>query len=450
MIPSFTPFRAVGRRVFFIPGKWRKPRSLDDGAPTPSVFSEYDLPERKRGARLLMLESGFGAIATSIYGNFAGAFAIHLGATTIQMGLFSAINELLTGLSGLVSPLTVRLLFGRKKSIVITVILSGFPWLLIAFVPVLPEAYRVWVLIPSSALAVSLLLISDPVWGSWMADLVPRYRRGIYLGLRGSMITLVTVVVGLTGAVILDILDDHLLRAFMAIFAAAFLARIISAIVFMLVVDPRPDLHFSTGMTPMARFKSIRTTQLGRFHLFVLMFHIAAGLAAPFMGLYLLRTLGISYLTFVGMGAASNLAVAVTMPIWGKIADTKGNFIPLTLSAVALSVWPMAWLISADVTYLFLIHILVGTVMSGWGLALYKFVIEQAEDESRPSEVGFFRAMASGGMFLGALIGGVAVSFLPAINGTQFLTILLISGVLRLISTAVLLPGIRSQTSPAA
>ncbi len=390
-----------------------------------------------------MGEAGVSAVSTGIYGNFTGAFAVRLGATTLQMALFGAFTELLTALSGLAAPAMVALLGGRKKSVAITVAVSSLPWLLVASVPFLAPALRIWVLIPSTAIAVALLVVSDPMWGSWMADLVPQYRRGVFLGARGSLVTLVSIAVGMTGAAVLDKLHGGVLWGFTIMFLIAASMRIISAILFMSVVDPRPHLRISFGMMPKARFKTLGTTPLGRYHTFVLFFHVAAGLAGPFFTLYLLRSLHISYLTFVGLGAASSLAAAITMPFWGKLADVKGNLFVLAVSAASISAWPFFLLVSPNLSYLFAIHVAVGILTAGWGLSLYNFVIEKSDDENRPAEVGFFHAMASLGVFVGTLIGGLVASRLPAFNGNQFLTMFLLSGVFRIVSTAVLIPRIK-------
>lgn len=390
-----------------------------------------------------MGEGGVSAISTGIYGNFTGAFAVRLGATTLQMSLFGAFTELLTALSGLAAPAMVALLGGRKRSVAITVAVSSLPWLLIASVPFLAPALRIWVLIPSTAIAVALLLVSDPMWGSWMADLVPQHRRGVFLGARGSLVTLVSIAVGMTGAAVLDKLHGGVMWGFTIMYLIAASMRIVSATMFMSVVDPRPHLRISFGMMPKARFAALGTTPLGRFHTFVLLFHVAAGLAGPFFTLYLLRSLGISYINFVGLGAAASLAAAITMPFWGKLADVKGNLFVLSLSAAAVSVWPFAILVSPDLWYLYSIHVAMGILTAGWGLSLYNFVIEKSDDENRPAEVGFFRAMASLGVFVGTLIGGLVASHLPEFNGNQFLTMFLLSGVFRSVSTAALLPRIR-------
>ena len=95
----------------------------------------------------MLAESGIMAFANAAYGYFASPFAIKLGASTLQMGLFSAITELLTALdmwsAYLVSPLG-----GRKRMVVTTVVASAVPWLFMAFIPFIPEPLRVWFLIP--------------------------------------------------------------------------------------------------------------------------------------------------------------------------------------------------------------------------------------------------------------------------------------------------------------
>ena len=216
-----------------------------------SVFQDqYERPEVKRGARLMLSESGVKAFAGAAYGYFASAFAIRLGATTFQMGLFSACTELMTALSQLWAANLVGPLGGRKRMVITTVLISAIPWLLMAMVPFIPEPYRIWSLIPLAGLSIAVLLICDPAWGSWISDLVPVHRRGRFLGLRESLLILVAMSVGMGDAALLDRLHGLVMWGFVAVFLIAMIARLVSALIFWRIVDPRPDLQLRARSGP--------------------------------------------------------------------------------------------------------------------------------------------------------------------------------------------------------
>ena len=403
---------------------------------------EYLSAERKHGARLLIAEAGVSAVPQAVHGQFIAALAIRLGASTLQIGLLTATTYLVSALCQLSAARLIGVLGGRKRMIITTVLLSALPWLFLVVVPFIPSAARIWALIPLAALALALLLISDPAWGSWVSDLVPRGRRGRFLGLRGSAITLVIVAVGVTAAAVLDKLDEKVIWGFATLFAVALVARLVSAFIFMRVVDPRPDLRIQAGESPWTQLTRLGKSTLGRYGRFTFAFNLCIGLMAPFIAVYILRDLEVTYLTFVSLGVASSLANTVMMPLWGRLADLKSTKLVLAISVTIMAVHPMLWLVSSQTWYLFLLYIVMGIGGAGFVVSAYNFVLEESEDEKRPAAVGNFRATAFLGVFGGALIGGIIASHVPTLFSYQVLTMLALSSVLRIVTVALLLPPV--------
>ena len=410
-----------------------------DPRPT-SPRTHYDQPETKRGARLMMGEAGVKSIAHGAFGYFAAAFALRLGATTFQMGLFSATTELAVALSQLGAAYLVGPMGGRKRMVVSAALVSAVPWLFMALVPVVPEPLRIWALIPLAGLSIGLLSLGYPVWGSWISDLVPVHRRGRYMGLRGSVFTLVTMAVSMGGAALLDLLHGVVMWGFVTIFLIAMTSRLLSAVMLWRTTDPRPDLELLPGVAPWKQFAQMGQSKLGRFNFFILVFHFTVGMAGPFVSVYFLRELGISYTTFVGLGVAASAASIVTRPFWGRLADSRGNMLVLTISALAMSAWPFLLTVSAEMWYLWTVRIVAGASIAGWGIASTNFVLERSAEETRPSSVGFHNGMSSAGIVGGALVGGAIAAHLPTIFAYQMLTLFFLSGVLRLSCVLVFLP----------
>ena len=404
--------------------------------------AQYDRPDVKRGARLLLGETGVKAVAHSVYGYFATAFAVKLGASTFQMGLFSAFTEGAVAIFVLLGAGLVRPLGGRKRMVITTVLVSALPWVFMAALPLIPGSLRVWALIPLAGFSIALVYVSEPAWASWMADLVPAYRRGTYIGLSGSVLTLVTMTVGIGGAAVLDRLDGLVMWGFATVFLAAMVSRLVSAVILWRIVDPRPDLEIRTGHGALYHIKDLGHSKLGRYNLFILVVHVAFGLGAPFVGLYLLRDLGLSYLTFVGLTVGLSLTGVVCKPLWGQLIDRRGTMPVMIVSVLAASSFPLMFLVSTETWYLYIAFAVAGASTSGWGVAAFNYVLENSDEESRASSVGFFHAVGSAGMFGGALIGGAIASHLPTIFAQPLMTLFLLSAVLRLVSVAVLLPRV--------
>ena len=172
------------------------------------------------------------------------------------------------------------------------------------------------------------------------------------------------------------------------------------------------------------------------------MVNAAVGLGSSFVGLYLLRDLEMSYLTFVGLTVAASATAVVCNPLWGRLIDRRGTMPVLIVSLLASSSFQFLLIVSSATWYLWIAFAVGGATTSGWGVAAFNYVLENSNEESRTSSVGFFHAVGSAGGFGGALIGGTIASHLPTVFAHQLMTLFLLSGVLRLVSVAVLLPTV--------
>ena len=421
---------------------WEVHTRLDNELESTDEFSG---PERKRGARLLLAEAGPHAVALGAHENFTAAFAIHLGASSLQVGVLAAANHLLLAASQFYSVQLIRVLGGRKRMLVATALLSALAYVFMALVPVVPSAARVWTLVLVSAFALALTYIGLPAWGSLVADLVPRHRRGRFLGLRGSIATGAALAVGLTGALVLDGLGQKVVWGFAAVFVVAVAARLVSAAILKRVADPRPDLRIDAGEAPWRQLMHLGETTLGKYNRFILVSHVCFGMGGPFLALYFLRDLQMSYLGFVSLGVVSMLTTMVASPMWGRLADLRSTRLVLVLSGALMVLYPLLWILSAQTWYLYLVFGAMGIGIAGWMISAYNFVLENSEEEGRAAAVGSFHAMAAIGIFAGALVGGAIATHLPTLFSHQVMTLFLLSFVLRLVTVTALLPGAISR-----
>ena len=412
--------------------------SSDQG---PGPGDEYSSPDEKRGARLLIVESGAGAVAATVGQRFTAAFAIHLGASALQIGILVAAINLMMVVCQFSAVRFIRPLGGRKRALVTAASVGALPFLFLALVPFLPSPARVWALIVLGALAVSLTFIGLPAWGSLVADMVPRGRRGRFLGLKGTIGNGVTLAVGLLGAIMLDGLGQRVALGFVALFVVAMVARMLSVAVLYRLVDPRPMLEIDTGGAPWSRLWNLRDTMVGRFNVFILVVHLCVGISMPFAAVHILRNLEVSYFMFISMGVASSMTTMAASPLWGRLADFRSTQLVLAVSVVLLALHPLLWLVSGQTWYLFAVFGTMGIVSAGWNLALYKFALENANDEQQPVAVGTMVAIVAIGMFGGALIGGGIAAHVPTVFSYQLLTLFPLSSILGLTAIAVLLPG---------
>lgn len=134
------------------------------------------------------------------------------------------------------------------------------------------------------------------------------------------------------------------------------------------------------------------------------------------------------------------------MPLWGRVADRRGNMFVMRVVAPGLSVLPLMWLVTSQLWFLVAVNVVANASWAGFGVASLNFVMENSDEKSRASAIGYFRAMSAIGSFLGSLAGGAIASHLPTLFNYQIMTLFLISGVQRLSASFILLPMVKGES----
>ena len=137
---------------------------------------------------------------------------------------------------------------------------------------------------------------------------------------------------------------------------------------------------------------------------------------------------------------AAGAAGIVTRPLWGRLADSRGNMLVLTMSALTMAVWPFMFIASAEMWYLWFVRIVVGATVAGWGIAANNFVLENSDEETRASSIGFYSGMSSAGTVGGAFVGGAIAAYLPTLFAYPLMTLFFLSGILRFACVLTFLP----------
>ena len=396
--------------------------------------------------RYAFWEGSIGYLVLGIH-RFIAPFAIFLGAVPFQLGLLAALHYLFNAFGQIQASRLVETLGSRKQMVTRVVLLSTIPWALMALIPFLPGSSQVWSLIILAGVAVALMAMLEPAWGSWISDLVPSSKRGKFLATRLSVATLFTFTFSLIIAALLDRLADAVLWGFIGLFTLAFNLRLISFVFFSRMSDPQTSYkspESASSINGLWSFtRNIHRSNLGAFTIYILLLYFGMGLMAPFYALYMIRDLGLSYLTYMGLNAAMSITAIIFLPLWGYLADKYGNLRMLRFASPSYVLMPIALLISSDPLYLLGIHALLGMWAAGFSVLAINFVYESSNDNNRTSNIGYFNALSHLFLFVASITSGLIVSLLPQIFNFPVMSLFLISAVIRIIATLALLPRVR-------
>ncbi len=279
-----------------------------------------------------------------------------------------------------------------------------------------------FVLYGSSGNAVSNL------WMSWMGDLVAPEIRGRLFAWRGRIFSAVSLSVSLAAGFLARTYttDNAPWAFFTTIFALAGVLRLASAWTLTKQYEPS-RAKASSGQGPLKLSRE--------FVVFITasaLLNGGAALAGPFFNVWFLRDLHFDYFSLSISACATVSGSIVSLPMWGKLADTMGNRRIMLAAALLVAMVPLPYLVFDTVYMVWAFNFFSGFAWAGYNLSSFNFMLAAA-GQDRPERAFSYSVMATAvSVFLFGLLGGWLVPRLPAWLEYQLQSIFLLSGLVRL------------------
>ncbi|HEX4987919.1 MAG TPA: MFS transporter, partial [Candidatus Binatia bacterium] len=268
----------------------------------------------------------FASFMGGVTDQYATPLALFLGATVQQVGLITALPNLLSSLSQFFAVRVIYWVGGRLKLLVRLVFSQASLILCIAILPWLEISNRVELLLVLLVLAALCGGLAGPAWGSLMSDYIPSSKRGRYFGWRNRTIGAVALGSVIASGLILNSFREVSYGAgFLIIFSLAALARYASAYFIKQMDEPPHRRDPASDFTFLMFVARFRESNFLKFVVFCACLTFATYLSAPFFAVFMLRDLQLSYLTYMALQVCSSFASLVALPLWGKHADLVGN-----------------------------------------------------------------------------------------------------------------------------
>jgi MFS family permease len=375
----------------------------------------------------------FASFMGGVTDHYATPLALFLGATVQQVGLITALPNLLSSLSQFFAVRVIYWVGGRIKLLVRLVFSQASLLLCIAMLPWLEISGRVELLLVLLILAALCGGLAGPAWGSLMSDYIPSSKRGRYFGWRNRTLGAVALGSVITSGLILNSFREVSYAAgFLIIFSLAALTRYASAYFIKQMDEPPHRRDPASDFTFLMFVARFRESNFFKFVVFCACLTFATYLSAPFFAVFMLRDLQLSYLTYMALQVCSSFASLVALPLWGKHADLVGNVRVLRLSSFFAALVPAFWLWSRDPAYLMLVQIWGGFSWSGVTLSAANFIYDAVTPQKRVRCIAYFNVINGVALFLGSSTGGFLVARLPPIFGYSLLSLFALSCLCRL------------------
>jgi MFS family permease len=378
------------------------------------------------------------SIMVGIGESFVAPFALALGLGDVTAGLVATAPMLAGAVLQLVTPAAVALLGSHKRWVVLCAVLQAA-----CFLPLVAGAMAGEMEVELLYLAVSLYwglgMATSPAWNTWVGTLVPGRLRARYFAQRARWSQL-ALLAGLgAGGVVLELgaRRDEPITAYALVFAAAMLARGVSARFLALQSEPHPVPIGETRISPRVIWSHVRTGGHGRLLTYLLVFQASVWIAAPYFTPYMLGPLGLDYLAFAALTGSAFVARVVALPALGRLAHRSGTRRLLWLGSLGIVPLPVLWLASDSLAWLFLLQIVGGVGWAAFELGTLLSFFEHIPQHARTSILSVYNFAYALAIVGGGAIGGVILT-LGVDTGPAYLVLMVVSTAARLVSLPLL------------
>ncbi len=407
--------------------------------------------ERKKSRRISIVEGSFNAVTDGAGSRYISPFALALGANNSQIGLLTAIPNLVGNFSQIFSSWAMER-FSRKKLMIWATLIQSFFWILVIlsgalfFILKIDSSVSVTFLIVIYTILLTLGSFYAPIWASWMKDLVDPDKSGKYFGTRNKITGFVALISMLAGGFILDrFAGSKVFIGFFILFGVCFFARLISSQLLRKKYEPELRIEKEYHFSLLQFIKKMRHNNFGRFVIASALMDFAINVASPFFAVYMLNDLGFNYATFTIVIISSIVGNLLFVPLWGKFADRYGNIKTMKITAILTPLVPLGWFASyflfrgsqGLVPFLILVELYSGMIFAGYRLTQSNFIYDTITRQRMALCTSYFNFISSIGTFLGATIAGFLASINVFFGISVFLVLFIVSGVLRILFSLI-------------
>lgn len=350
-------------------------------------------------------------------GAFLVDFALLLGASNLLIGVLAAIPFL----AQLVQVPTIYLVEKFRARRAICVLTSGLGRIFLLLTAAIP--FFVSGATAVAALTLGLLLyavfgaISGCSWNSWMRDLIPQERLGVFFAKRMALMAAFGVALNLASGFYVEWFEQAVAApkayGYAALFLAGAAAGLLGVYVISRIPEPRmplPEKHdtFFQLLQPPFQDKNFR-----RLIMFQSAWNFAINLAAPFFTVYMLTMLELDMRLIITLQVVSQMMNFIFFHLWGKISDRYSNKSVLGVSGplyiICIFIFTFTTLpgkYALTMPLLLVIHVLIGIATAGVTLATGNIGLKLAP-----------KGQATAYLAANSLVNSVAAGIAPIIGG---------------------------------
>lgn len=380
--------------------------------------------EADRSLRSMRWE-GFasGAMFSLGSGGFMAAYALALGANSLQVGVLAAL-PFMAQVVRLPAILLLERLRARKLLGLPALLIMQLLWIPIGAVPLVFET-------PGSAAVMAVIALLAvrgffaSVWvtasTSWLRDLVPAQGLASYFARREGLRTVGAAGAALGGSLFVEWWlrraapgDDVLAYSILLIGGVCCLG-LLSPVMASRAVEPLMAPAAQAGRSAFAILREpLQDANFRHIVRYLFAWGFASNLAVPFFAVYMLTVLGLPLAFVVGMTVLSQVTNVLFVRVWGPLADRAGSKTVLSLASSLYLLVIVGWIFTAppqgsapQYALLAGLHVFGGVAAAGANLTANTLALKVAPEDRTVAFSGVAGIAAAVGAGVGPIVGGL-------------------------------------------
>jgi MFS family permease len=390
--------------------------ALKHPEPAAGVDDDEEIltPRRLAGIRWSWLDGFFTTVSDNLYLGFIVLYALTYGASTSQLGLLAAIQNLLGAVS--LFPGARAADGARRRKPLVTWTVGGLArvaLLALALVPWLTTeaGTAIGLIIALNGLRSFMSNFGNPAWTVLVGDLVPPRLRAQYFGNRNLMIMLAALLVAPLAGWLIKAGNGWLGQpnlGYQAVFALAFVTGLAGTLCFLCIPEPHRGVRPGPAMGATAGLWAAVTGNRAFLGLIVsgFVWNLALQVAAPFFNVYLVRHLGAGAGTVGLLAGVNTLFGLIGSGLFGRVMDRLGARKTQALTGLFIPIIPTAWIWVTAPWQVGVLEAFAGLVWAGYNLANFALLLELTPGSHRPQAVALYQTVVFASAVAGPLLGG--------------------------------------------
>lgn len=389
----------------------------------PTLYPQAHVSEEecRRGLKSLVTEAAFSGGATALTtGVILTAFALHLGASNIMIGVLASI-PFLAQLLQLPAILLVERLRTRKRIAVLTSIVGRLMLGVMAATAFFTGTIPLLVFLAAQFVLCGLGAIGGCAWNAWLRDLAPENRLGQVFARRTVWLTAINLILGLAASLALDLTGEGS-RSRDLVFAAMFALGGITGLISARIVAgmPEPTMPPPSGEVRLLELlrQPLKDGNFSRLLVFVAAWQFAVNLATPFFTVFIVQQLHFNVSFVMVLSVVSQIANIAALRSWGVLSDRFANKSVLAMCAPIYILSIVAMIGASQIesrtlvkVWLIILHIFMGMSVAGVTLTATNIALKLSPKGSATAYIAanaMVTALAAG---VAPIVGGLLAQF---------------------------------------